>query len=342
MTVAIVRYSKTPNPMKQVIELANGFEKLKPTHKVLIKLNISWGLPGDTSPSVGLVVSSEILGQLVSLLRELGCADITVGEGSIESKDLKVDTSTAFAWAGTDKLAQKMGFKLVDLNKDEWVTEEVEGITFEMSKTAMEADFFINLGLLRTHFMTTYSGGMKNLKGCISMETKKDFHKSGRLGHFIALLPTKIRTDLMVVDGVYAQQQAPSTRRVHNTDVLVASKDIFECDLVCCNLVGVDPGIVPHLVEHVQITGRSLDLDKVEVVGEKVEDVKKPLPWVWDWTKDFCTKYDIKGFTIGEPGTSMCSACSTAALLVIQQFPRANRGATFDNIDLCIAGAPVN
>ncbi len=342
MTVAIVKYSQTPNAMQKAIEMVNGFEKLRPHHKVLVKPNISWGLPGDTSPSTGLVVSKEIVEQLIMLLRDFGCKDITIGEGSVASQDLHVDTTSALAWSGVDKLAERLGVKLIDLNKDEWYTEEVEGVKLEISKTAHEADFFINVGLLRTHFMTMFSGGMKNLKGCISMQTKKDFHRFGKLDHCIALLQTRIRTDLMLVDALYAQQQAPSSRRTHHTDLLLASKDVLENDVVCASLVGLDPHDVPHLIEYNKITGRSLDLDKVEVIGERVADVKMPMPYLWDWTQDFTTKYNIKGFTIGDPKTTMCSACSTAALLVIQQFMKANRGATFNDIDMCIASAPVN
>lgn len=340
MTVAIVKYSQTPNALAKAIQMCHGFGKLQPSHKVFIKPNIGWGLPGDTSPSRGIVVSAEILEQLVLLLRDFGCTDITVGEGSMVSATLGVNTSTAYAWAGTDSLAQKMGFRLVDLNQEEFVVRDFEGVQVKIARRALEADFFINVGLLRTHFMTTFAGAMKNLKGCLFYESKKDFHKYGKLHRFIALLGTTIRNDLIVVDGVWAQQQAPSTRRVHHTDLVLASTGLLEIDTVCAHLVGIEPGAIKYLAEYAQITGRSLDLNNIEVKGERVEEVRKPLPWVWDWPTDFKTRYDIKGITIQHPGDSMCSACSTATLVILQQFFRENRGATFDNVEFCVGLNP--
>ncbi len=340
MTVALLKYSQTPNALAQAIAMCDGFKKLKPNHKVLIKPNIGWGLPNDTSPSKGLVVSAEIVEQLVMLLRDYGCSDITVGEGPLASEDLGTNAATAFAWSGVDKLAEKMGFRLLDLYQHPSEVRDFEGVPIRISRLALEADFFINLGLLRTHFVTAFSGAMKNLMGCIFYESKMEFHKSRRLERFIALLGKTVRNDLVVIDGVWAQQQAPSTRRVHHTDLVIASTDMLDNDIVCANLVGIDPKEVKHLVDYAELTGRSLDLAGVQVKGERVEEVKKPLPWVWEWPSEMLSRYGVRGLTVQQPGISLCSSCYTAVLVVLPEFLRQHRGTYLDNAEFVCGWLP--
>ena len=98
--VAIVKYDQTPNSLRQAIELCDGFEKLRPSHKVFIKAGAALGFPGRVDPPNGWVISRVMVEDLVNLLREYGVKDITVGEGSIPIKDLKANTANAFAWAG--------------------------------------------------------------------------------------------------------------------------------------------------------------------------------------------------------------------------------------------------
>ena len=79
-TVAVIKYDETPNALRKALELCDGFEKLKTTDKVLIKPNAGQGL-GRTQPPNGVVTSTMVLGDLIGLLRDYGCSDITIGEG---------------------------------------------------------------------------------------------------------------------------------------------------------------------------------------------------------------------------------------------------------------------
>ncbi|HEX78319.1 MAG TPA: DUF362 domain-containing protein [Dehalococcoidia bacterium] len=340
MAVAIVKYEPGLDSMRRAIQLCQGFAKLKPTHKVFIKANMAWGLPGDTSPARGFVISPEIVEGLVLLLREYGCTDITVGEGSISCKELGVNTASAAAWAGVDRLAERMGFRFVDLNQGKYESFDFDGIEIEISKTALEAEYFINLCLLRAHLATRLSAALKNLKGTLSMESKKAFHRTGNLERFIALLATKIRCDLVLVDALWCQQQAPNSRRINEMGLLLAADDILECDIVGSHLLGLDPYEVEHLREYARIQGRSLELKDVEVRGEDIEAVKKPMPWYWDWPTDLTTRYQTRGLHIDHPGKGICSACYTTVLIGINSFLRDNRGSTFDDIQFCVGPEP--
>ena len=59
-TVALVKYDQTPNALRKALELCDGFEKLKPTDKVLIKPNAGQGLR-KTQPPNGVVTTTIVL-----------------------------------------------------------------------------------------------------------------------------------------------------------------------------------------------------------------------------------------------------------------------------------------
>jgi len=339
--VAIVKYDQTPNALRQAIELCDGFDKLRPNHKIFVKVGAALGFPGRVDPPNGWVISRVVVEDLVNLLREYRVKDITVGEGSIPIRDIKANTASAFAWAGVDEAAQKLGFHLVDLNKGEYLTLDFEGKPIQVSRLALEAEYFINLTLFRPHINTKVTAGMKNLKGCLSMESKKDFHRSKALERFIALLATKIRSDLIIGDGIYIQQQAPARRIVHEKNLILASKDLLSFDVVASAILGTEPSSVGHLQEYANLTGRSLDLDSIEIKGEKIEEVKFPLPWAWDWPEQFRTRYQATNLWVQDPRETSCSQCLTVVQLALASFLAENRGATFDNVEICFGFGPI-
>jgi hypothetical protein len=54
----------------------------------------------------------------------------------------------------------------------------------------------------------------------------------------------------------------------------------------CIWLLGYDPAEVEHLSIYAELAGRSLNLANVEVIGEKINDLAKPLEWYGTWARD--------------------------------------------------------
>jgi hypothetical protein len=83
--------------------------------------------------------------KLVRLLIDKGCRDITIGEGTPLAKELESDTTSAFKFAGMNRVAkQQYGVKLVDFEKGPFERIEMDGHRFSIVKAALEADFLIN------------------------------------------------------------------------------------------------------------------------------------------------------------------------------------------------------
>jgi uncharacterized protein (DUF362 family) len=338
-TVALVKYDQTPNALRKAVELCEGFEKLKRTDKVLIKPNAGQGLKR-TQPPNGVVTTTAVLGDLIGLLRDYGCTDITIGEGPILLPEFRWDPARAFEWSGIKQLAQELGVNLVDFNEGKFTRFVMGGKRVEVSKVALEADFLINVPVLKAHRQSMVSIGLKNLKGCLHNTSKKNFHRFG-LGRFIALLNTRIRTDLAIIDGIYALQRGPWGDDAHRLDLLIAGKDVLSCDLVGSTVLGIDPKTVPHFQEFAQMKGRSLDVESIDVRGERIEDVATKLEWRLVLAGETLREdYGVKGVAMDDPGALVCTACGTTAWTGICQYLEENRGATFDNMEFCMGLGP--
>ena len=338
-TVALIKYDQTPNALRKAVELCGGFEKLKTTDKVLIKPNAGQGLRRIQPPN-GVVTTAAVLGDLIGLLRDYGCSDVTIGEGPILLPEFRWDPARAFEWSGIKQLAQELGVNLVDFNEGEFARLVMGRKRVEVSKVALEADFLINVPVLKAHRQSVVSLGLKNLKGCLHNTSKKNFHRFG-LGRFIALLNTKIRTDLTIIDGIYGLQRGPWGDDAHRLDLLIAGKDVLSCDLVGSAVLGIDPKTVPHFQEFAQMTGRSLDLESIDIKGEKIEDVATKLEWRSGFTQQTLSEdYEVKGIVMDDPGALVCTACATTVWTGILQYLEENRGATFDSMEFCMGLGP--
>jgi len=334
--VAVVKYDGTPNALKRAIELSGGFEELKPDHKILLKPNILWG-GTKKLPPFGAVTTSTMVDHLLKLLCERGCKYITIGEGTIPNKELGSSTYKGYEWSGIGRVAKRYGARLVDFNSEPFEEVQLEKIKVKISRWALESDFLINLPVLKTHRQTKVSLGMKNLKGCLAIESKKKFHKHD-IARLIALLNTKIKTSLTVIDGIYAMERGPDFLGTsHRTNLLIAGRDILSSDIVGAAAVGIKPEEVDYLKEFSSIKGRSLSLDAIEVKGEALKEIAQPLKWHLS-LDDIFHQAGIQGITVQqeEADLSWCSGCEAILSAFCGVFCKDNPGVALDGLEICL------
>jgi uncharacterized protein (DUF362 family) len=341
LAVALVkRKEQTLEALRKAIELCGGFDSLKPGTKVVLKPNMVMRGYRNQPPD-GVVTPVETMESMIILLREHGCKDIIIADGGVIHPDLKLNTMTAYSWAGYNEMSERLGVPLVDLNEGPFVTVDLEGLPVQVAKLVMEAEFLINMPVLKTHSQTTVSLGIKNLKGVIAYESKKDCHRYG-LMRCIALLGKAIRVDLTVIDGTFGLQKGPTSDDVHRMDVIVASRDMLEADIVGSRLLGYDPADVEHLRIYAELAGRSLGLEETEVVGEEIKNLAKPLEWYATWTKDLMALYKIKGVSIEPPDPTCCSGCGFGIFVAVNKFFQANASRDFGNIAITMGRQKVS
>lgn len=335
MPVAIVKYDGTLGALRRSIELCNGFEKLREDNNVLLKPNIAWGGGGSKKmPKYGFISTSRIVEDLIQLLRERGCRHISIGEGAVVSEELGSDTFKGYKWSGIERVARKHGAKLIDFNRESYRRVELDGTEIGVSNAALESDFLINVPVLKTHTQTKVSLGLKNLKGCLDMRSRMEFHKRD-LEHLIALLNTQVKPELTIIDGIYAMERGPdSLGTAHRMNLIIAGRDNLSCDVVGSSVLGIEPSSVEHLKEFASMAKRSLDISTVDVRGESIKDVSKELKWDRD-PEDMFREAGVKGVSFQHPGKHFCSGCLISVESVLVAFLKDNMGITLDDIEIC-------
>ena len=208
--------------------------------------------------------------QLVEALIQYfdGC-EIIVGEGCAVGMDL----TRAFERNGYRKLEKK--YRNVTLLELETLPEEDRFPlkwkygTLQVPKL-LKTHEYINLPSLKTNFLTWVTLGCKNQKGLLLHEDKKWFHREDKVDIHDALfeLSRIIKPDLTIIDGIIAVEGDGPTSvlaRKKRMNLLIAGRDLYEVDNVGCAVMGLDPAMARHL-----------PIVKYEVVGEKIQNVRKP------------------------------------------------------------------
>jgi len=326
MTVSVVRFDGSLDSLRRAIELCNGFEQLDSNRRILIKPNNCFRHP--IQPPYGMVTTSTITELIVQLLLEHGCRDISIGEGAIIGifDELAPSTKRGFQGTGIDRVAKKYGIKLIDFNKGPFQELDLGGIKAQVSKTALETHFLINVPVLKTHFQTKVSLGFKNLKGCLNKASKKRFHTSDKLDLLIYWLNEAIKSDLVIIDGIYMLEKGPETLAgvAHRKDLIIASPDIFECDVIGATILGIDPSEVDHLREFAKRHNRSLDISAIQIKGEDIESVKEHLEWQFVPDRELLSPKGVTGLSAPYPGQTLCCACAATLALALSILAKDN------------------
>jgi uncharacterized protein (DUF362 family) len=331
MTISLVKFDGSLDSLRRAIELCDGFEKLNKNDRVLIKPNNCFR--HKIMPPYGMVTTSWIVDGVVRLLLEYGCKDISIGEGAIIGifDELEPYTKRGFKGTGIEKIAKKYGVKLVDFNEGAFNEIDLGGVKVQVSKAALDTDFLINVPVLKTHFQAKVSLGFKNLKGCLSKDSKKRFHTSKRLDTLICLLNEAIKSDLVIIDGIYMLEKGPETLAgvAHRKDLIIASPDVFECDVVGATILGIDPEQVDYLKEFAQRHSRSFDISAIQIKGEDIESLKEQLEWRFEPDQELLTPAKITGLSAPYPGKTLCSACGATLALALSIFGKDNPSMDF-------------
>ncbi|MFZ5633912.1 MAG: DUF362 domain-containing protein [Bacillota bacterium] len=243
---------------------------IAPGRLVLIKPNLV-AVPGGINS--GAVTNPDVCRALADFVREMG-ARPAIAEASAAG----VDTEKVIQATGYDRLREQ-GYEVIDLKKTPQVSLQIPGgrlitgvKTFE---PVVKADAIISVPVLKTHDQTEATLSLKNLKGLITDQMKKDFHSTG-VFDCVVDLASAVKPVLAVVDGIYGQEGlGPIFGKTVEMDLIVAGRDLVAVDTVCGAIMGFEPG---ELLLSVKAAGRGLgtnDLSQISVVGKTIEEVRR-------------------------------------------------------------------
>jgi len=346
--VSIVKYEKPFDSVRKAVEMAKGLDHLPAKAKVFIKPNIVYWNRHVTYPKWGVITTSRVIEDVIVLLKEKGIEDITIGEGITAMGGEKKDTENALdAWErlGYNKLNEKYGVKAINLFERPYERIDLgTGFTTKFSSDALNADFLVNIPVLKTHAQAMVSLGLKNLKGCISAASRKKFHNADpikNLNYNVAQLANKIPPSLTLIDGIYTLERGPAMDgKSHKSNILVASSDLLSADMVGAKLLEIEPSGVPHLIQAAKDRNRPTDLSDVEIVGEKIENLASPHEWDFLYTNDNSLplpfeRAGIEGIKYHKYDTTMCTYCSGMNGLILMAMKMSyKKSKPFDKVEM--------
>ena len=240
---------------------------IPPGSRVLIKVNLT---SEDNLWERGILTSPLFTRALVEEVQKAQPAEVIIAEGTAVGQD----TKKAFAANGYPEVAKATGARLLDLYDGEH--EEVKtapgGIlgTVRISKEVLKADFFINAPVLKTHFASTLTAAMKNLKGTTTYDEKKRFHYLN-LNQAVAELNQVLKPNLIVVDGTIAMEgDGPIAGTPVGLNLIMAGTDAVAVDTIAARIMDIDPEEVAPIVWAKKMGFGVWDEKEIRIIGNSI------------------------------------------------------------------------
>lgn len=213
-----------------------------------------------TPAEFGATTHPEIVAALAAYLHEYGYTDLTVMEGSWVGDR----TPEAFEYCGYNALSREYGICLVDTQREPSVPRDCAGVELNICRCVEEADFLINLPVLKGHCQTKVTCSLKNLKGLIPNAEKRRFHTMG-LHDPIARLNLAIRPDLILTDHICGDPDFEEGGHPLVRNCVMLSTDPVLTDAYGATLLGWKPEDVAYIPLAASLGVGSMDLSAADI-----------------------------------------------------------------------------
>jgi len=255
-----------------------GGPRVGPGDRVLIKPN----LVEPAAPDSGQITNPRVVEAAARYCLDSGASRVIIGEGPSYYQPAS-RLRECFTRTGVSGVADRLGIEWVLFDEHRYRTfKGVSGCTpeeFRVTEFAFTCDQFINLPVLKTHYLTQVTLAMKNLKGCLKREDKPRFHRQD-LERAVVHLARLIRPTLNIIDcptGIVKRQMGTGCipdRNPVGSGLLIASTDMVAADTLGCSLMGIDPQQVRTITLGAAAGLGESDLSRIDIVGEELNGLR--------------------------------------------------------------------
>lgn len=210
----------------------------KPDPLIALKPNLLGPIPA----SDGATTHPQIVEGVIAYLRDAGFENVVV----MESSWVGDKTSDSLLVTGFGELCSRLGVPFIDLQKDQSVPVDCAGMTLNICRRALEADYLINLPVIKGHCQTGVTCALKNMKGCIPASEKRRFHRLGLhepIGHLCA----GIRQDFILADAICPDLTFEDGGNPVTLNRLVCASDPVLMDAFAERMIGLEEGSVRYI-----------------------------------------------------------------------------------------------
>jgi uncharacterized protein (DUF362 family) len=300
--VSIVKGVDAEKMMAEALCLLGGVTSLiKPNSIVVIKPNAGHPFKDETSVNTSIAVIKAAIKEL----RKANPREIILAEASARG----CDTLECLEVSGIGKAAEEAGVnRIIDIKREKDliripIRDARAAVTsVQLPRFILEADHIVNLPIFKSHVAMVFSCALKNIKGVVQDSTHYQMHQTD-LAASIMDLWSIIKADLTIADLIRpAEGFGPHCTLPTDFGCLVAGKDPVAVDATVCRMVGLDTNKVKYFQAARERGFGNSDTRKIEVRGNKIDEVFKPLWLPYMSGLDRWPEYDIQA-------EGACSSC---------------------------------
>lgn len=252
-----------------------GIQPVAPGDHVLIKPN----LVQPATPDSGQITSPKLLEAIGRYCLDAGAGRVIIGEGPSYYQPESC-LRECFTRTGVSQIAKHLGIEWVLFDEHSYrIFRKVPGCIpedFRVSEFAFDCDKFINVPVLKTHFLTKVTLAMKNLKGCLKREDKPMFHR-GDLARAVVELNKIVAPSLNVIDctaKTIGSVDGDGQRSMSGSSFIIASSDIVAVDAIGSAVIGIDPKTVRTVSLGKEAGLGEDDLTRLDIYGEELKHLR--------------------------------------------------------------------
>lgn len=249
-------------------------QDMRPGLKVAIKPNLVMA----KSPAYPVTTHPFVIKAVARWLREQGVEDIVLAESSgglYNSEYMK----NVYHVCGLRQLEPEVKLNMDFSAKTVNCPGGFSNHSFHIITPILEADYVINICKLKTHAMTGYSGGIKNLFGTIPGLEKPQMHYRWPdiqdFSRMLLELAQTVNPQLTIIDAIDAMEgNGPTGGSSHPLGLLLGARDFYTQDYFAAGLMGLDPMKIEMIRQAVE-KGLAKP-DEMELTGDPVPENLTP------------------------------------------------------------------
>lgn len=232
--------------------------------RVLVKPNLLTA----AAPEKAVTTHPAVIRSIVIAAQEAG-AQVYIGDSSMLGSLSRVATVTGIRQVAEETGASLLPFqqvKMVSLPRGRVCT------AFPLAAEAMQMDFIINAGKLKTHALTGLTLAVKNCYGFLVGNEKLRYHARFPSIHdfadFLLDLCLAVKPGFNIIDGVVGMEgPGPRKGRPKPLKALLASTNAVAVDAVCAAITGFSIREVTTLQAAARRNISGYDIKKLEICG---------------------------------------------------------------------------
>ncbi|MHA1714119.1 MAG: DUF362 domain-containing protein, partial [Promethearchaeota archaeon] len=278
ISIIKIRDDNVSDAVFESLKLIDAKAIIKEGLTILLKPNLLSAKP----PERAVTTHPEVLRAVIRWVKQFNPKKLYVcdSSGGIAANT----TEKALKASGLLKVCDEEGAECMPFEKTEVKIYSVKDPLvlddFPSSILLDSVDLIINLPKIKTHSQCLLTCCIKNMFGTMLLANKPKTHaRFPTLDEFSAALAdiySVSNPQLTIVDGYLCQEgNGPSSGDVVKLDLILAGFNGVALDRVICEIIGFRPEDIVHLQKASEKGLGSLALTDYEILGEKIEDVKR-------------------------------------------------------------------